>query len=54
MEVKNTSSFSFLVLVYNQESYVIDHLESIKYLVLRYAKNIDVDILINDDCSIDN
>ncbi len=47
-------SFSFLSLIYNQEKYIIEHLESIKYLVLTYASKIDVDLIINDDASIDS
>lgn len=47
-------SFAFLVLVYNQEQYVIEHLESIKFLVIEYGSSIDVDLLINDDGSKDN
>lgn len=53
MEIESKSSFSFLVLVYNQEAYIIEHLESIKFLVINYGKNINVDLIINDDCSKD-
>jgi len=54
MEIKNKDTFAFLVLVYNQEQYIIEHLESIKYLIIKYAKDIEVDLLINDDFSRDN
>jgi hypothetical protein len=47
-------SFSFLSLIYNQEKYIIEHLESVKYLVLTYAANINVDLIINDDASSDS
>jgi hypothetical protein len=50
---KKQISFSFLVLAFNHESYIIEHLESIKYQILRYGQGIKVDILINDDCSRD-
>ena len=48
--VKN---FSFLVLAYNHENYIIEHLESIKYQVLTYGEEMSVDILISDDFSRD-
>ena len=47
------NSFSFLVLAYNHEKYIIEHLESIKYQVLTYGSSISIDLLINDDCSKD-
>lgn len=47
-------SFAFLVVTYNHEKYIIEHLESIKHLILTYGKDIDVDIIINDDNSKDN
>lgn len=50
---KIPESMAFLVLAYNHEGYIIEHLESIKYLIQRYAENIDVDIVVNDDCSSD-
>jgi hypothetical protein len=49
-----SKSFAFLVLCRNQEDYVIEHLESIKFLSLKYGKNIDIDIIINDDSSNDS
>lgn len=47
-------SFSFCLLAYNHENYILEHLESIKFLVDNYAKDINVNLVINDDCSIDN
>ncbi|MBE0448562.1 MAG: glycosyltransferase family 2 protein [Actinobacteria bacterium] len=47
------SSFSFLVLAFNHEDYILEHLESIKYLVERYGSSIDVEIIFNDDLSTD-
>lgn len=46
-------SFTFIVIAYNHEKYIIEHLESIKYLVQNYADNIEVDLIINDDKSRD-
>lgn len=47
------SSFTFIVISYNHEKYIIEHLESIKYLIESYADNIDVCIIISDDGSKD-
>jgi len=45
--------FSFLALAYNHEKYIIEHLESIKYLVESYGSGINCKLIINDDCSKD-
>jgi len=50
---KNPNSFSFLVLAYNHEKFIIDHLESIKYQVQKHGTKIVVDLLISDDNSTD-
>lgn len=47
------NEFTFLVFTYNHEKYIVEHLESIKYLVQTYAEGINVDIILNDDCSKD-
>lgn len=47
------SEFTFLVFTYNHEKYIVEHLESIKYLVQTYAADRDIDIVFNDDCSND-
>ena len=47
-------SFSFLVLCFNHEKYIIQHLESIKYLVINYGESFNTELLISDDCSNDN
>lgn len=47
-------SFTFLVLCFNHEKYIIEHLESIKYLVESYGDGIYVDIIVNDDASRDS
>lgn len=53
VETKARSSFAFLVLTYNHQDYILEHLESVKYLVLLHGNDIDVDLIINDDCSRD-
>jgi hypothetical protein len=50
---KKQTSFSFLVITYNHELYIIEHLESIKYQIESYGLGYTIDILINDDCSND-
>lgn len=47
------SSFAFLVVTYNHQDYILEHLESIKYLVLTHGVGMDVDLIVNDDCSRD-
>jgi glycosyltransferase involved in cell wall biosynthesis len=46
-------SFAFLVLTYNHQNYILEHLESIKYLVQTYGADLDIDLIINNDCSKD-
>lgn len=46
-------SFAFLVLAFNHQDYILEHLESIKYLVQTYGKALDVDLIVNDDASRD-
>lgn len=46
-------SFSFCVLAYNHEKYIVEHLESIKYLIEAHGAGIDFQIIVNDDCSTD-
>ena len=41
------------MVTYNHQAYILEHLESVKYLVERHAAEIDVDLVINDDCSRD-
>lgn len=45
-------SFTFSILVFNHEKWILEHLESIRYLILRYQPPI-VDLLISDDKSMD-
>ncbi|MBR2140368.1 MAG: glycosyltransferase [Phascolarctobacterium sp.] len=46
--------FTFGMLTYNQEDYVIGHLESIKYQILNFGKDIKVYFVLSDDASKDN
>ena len=46
-------SFAFCVLAYNHEKYIVEHLESIKYLIEVHGAGIDFQIIVNDDCSTD-
>ena len=46
--------FTFGMLTYNQEDYVIEHLESIKYQILNYGKNVKAYFVLSDDASKDN
>ena len=45
--------FTFGVLTYNQENYILQTLESIKFQKIKYGKDIDVSIIITDDASKD-
>lgn len=45
--------FTFIMLTYNQEKYVIEHLESIKYQINTYGKGIKINFLLCDDSSVD-
>ena len=42
-----------MVLTYNHQNYILEHLESIKFLVETYGAGIEVDLIVNDDCSRD-
>jgi glycosyltransferase involved in cell wall biosynthesis len=46
-------SFAFIIISYNHEKYIIEHLESIKFQVLTHGSNIDIDVIVNDDFSRD-
>lgn len=47
------NSFSFLILTYNHEKYIVDHLESIKFQIDNYGSGMVIDLVINDDSSKD-
>ena len=51
--LESEGSFTFLALAYNHEKYIIEHLESIKFLVESYGSSINCKLIINDDCSKD-
>ena len=39
MHTELLNDFCFVVVSYNQENYVFQHLESIKFLIEKYGKN---------------
>lgn len=45
--------YSFLVLSFNHEKYIIEHLESIKYQIELFGENKKIKLIINDDASKD-
>jgi glycosyltransferase involved in cell wall biosynthesis len=47
------NNFTFVVLTYNHFNYILEHLESIKYLIENYADGIAVEIIVADDASRD-
>ncbi len=53
MHANTKPSFAFLVVTYNHQDYILEHLESIKYLVQTYGTAWDVDLIVNDDASRD-
>lgn len=46
--------FTFVALTYNHEKYILEHLESIKFLIENYGQKISFEIIIADDASKDN
>jgi Glycosyl transferase family 2 len=48
------NNFTFMVLTYNHCNYILEHLESIKYLIENYGDGISIDIIIADDVSRDS
>lgn len=53
MDTDLKPSFAFLVLAFNHQNYILEHLESIKYLVQTHGRDWDVDLIVNDDASRD-
>lgn len=53
MHADNKPSFAFLVMAFNHQNYILEHLESIKYLVQTHGTEWDVDLIVNDDASHD-
>jgi hypothetical protein len=45
--------YQFIVITYNHEHCVIDHLESIKYQLINYNPSLNIQIDVIDDCSTD-
>lgn len=48
------TEFTFISVSYNQEIFIIEHLNSIKEQIIRYGKNIKISLVLADDCSKDN
>lgn len=46
--------FAFVVVSYNQERYVKQHLESIRYQIEHYGDGMKIQLVFSDDCSKDN
>lgn len=46
--------FTFVTITYNHERFIIQHLESIKYQIITYGKENKYQLVVSDDCSIDN
>lgn len=46
--------FTFGVLTYNHELYIVEHLESIRFLIESFGADYDFCLVIADDCSRDN
>lgn len=49
----NLDSFTFITLSYNQQKYIVEHLESIRQVAKSYGKGIKIDYILADDCSKD-
>lgn len=47
------NTFTFVSLSYNHQYFIIEHLESIKQLIVQYGNKIEVDYILADDCSTD-
>ena len=45
--------FTFVVITYNQQKYIIEHLESIKNQIIKYGANYRNYLVVGDDCSTD-
>lgn len=54
MQRSNNKSYCFIILCYNHEKYIIEHLESIKFQVQKYGKDADISLIITDDASTDD
>ena len=48
------ADFTFISITYNQEKYILEHLESIKTVVQNYALGLQINFILSDDGSQDN
>ena len=48
------TDFTFATITFNHEDLIIDHLESIKYLITKYGRGYQFELVISDDCSTDD
>lgn len=46
--------FTFGVFTYNQDQFIFENLESIKYQIEKYGENTSFSFVMSDDCSLDN
>lgn len=53
MNQGNPESFSFVTIAYNHEEIILEHLESIKYQIIHFGKNREIDFIFSDDGSSD-
>ena len=54
MKTEKKKNFTFVVTSYNQEKVILENLESIKFQIENFGKDINCSLLICDDCSKDN
>ena len=47
------TEFTFITLTYNHERYITRHLESVKTLVEKYGQEMEIHLILSDDCSND-
>lgn len=45
--------FTFVIISFNQEEYIIEHLESIKYQIDHFGRDRKIHLVLSDDCSTD-
>ena len=51
--LQRIKTMDFITISYNQERYIIEHLESIKFQITHYANRCEVNYRLFDDCSTD-
>ncbi|CAM8462169.1 Glyco_tranf_GTA_type domain containing protein [Candidatus Methylopumilus universalis] len=52
--MKKKLDYTFVVLSYNHENYILEHLESIKFQIKNFGVKYSIDLIVADDCSKDN